>query len=135
MQPQAQLVCTIADSQRLLLQASFTQWIEQDSNFTLCDNIEQLVGNVEFGVLQACSQVVAGTNYGIRYLAQYTCLIDDESALAEDSLVLNTVVYVPLPTNGVEAEPQVSLAYYTTVQLFMKFMKWSAGLSLVCSAP
>ncbi|KAK9794398.1 hypothetical protein WJX73_010118 [Symbiochloris irregularis] len=88
----------------LAVNASFTQFVEEDNNVTLCNDINQLVGEVEFGVLQACTQVVAGTNYGIRFLAQYTCLIDDEQALAQDALVLNTVVYVPL---GANAEPQV----------------------------
>ena len=52
-------------------------------------------------------QVVAGTNYGIRFVAQYSCIANDDT-LGQDNLVLNAIVYVPLPINGQDAEPQVS---------------------------
>lgn len=59
-------------------------------------------GLITFGL---CSQVVAGTNTALQFLVQANCVLDDDT-LTVDQLVLDAIVFTPLPTGGNSA-PQV----------------------------
>ena len=52
--------------------------------------------------------MVAGTNTALQFQVTFDCLVDNSNDLVRDQLVLDAIVYTPLPTGGNDA-PQVSL--------------------------
>ena len=52
-------------------------------------------------------QVVAGTNYAFAFRSSYGCTTPSRGA-ANGSVVLNSIIYEPLPSSGQNVKPQVS---------------------------
>ena len=52
-------------------------------------------------------QVVAGTNYAFAFRSSYDCTTPSSGA-ATGSVLLNSIVYEPLPSSGQNTKPQVS---------------------------
>ncbi|CAL5223022.1 g5474 [Coccomyxa viridis] len=86
-------------------------------NFTSTHTVTGCMANtvkpVAYNITKACKQVVAGTNYAFALSSSYDCTSTSNSP-ATGAVLLNSIVYQPLPSGGQNAKPQVTRVWNAT---------------------